>query len=54
MLEYDSELHDDFEAAIARTNERFVDEGEAFDVVEAYTDATRLTSGSSAKPRFRS
>ncbi|KAA9396725.1 FAD-binding oxidoreductase [Haloarcula sp. CBA1130] len=39
MLEYDSELHDDFEAAIARTTERFVDDGEAFDVVEAYTEA---------------
>ncbi|NLV05568.1 FAD-binding protein [Haloarcula rubripromontorii] len=39
MLEYDSELHDDFEAAIARTNERFLDNGAAFDVVEAYTDA---------------
>ncbi|MHC3378693.1 FAD-binding and (Fe-S)-binding domain-containing protein [Haloarcula sp. H-GB5] len=39
MLEYDSELHDDFEAAIARTNERFLDNGTAFDVVEAYTDA---------------
>ena len=39
MLEYDSELHDDFEAAIARTTERFIDKGEAFDVVEAYTDA---------------
>ncbi|RLM47552.1 FAD-binding oxidoreductase [Haloarcula sp. Atlit-47R] len=38
MLEYDSELHDDFEAAIARTNERFLDTGAAFDVVEAYTD----------------
>jgi FAD/FMN-containing dehydrogenase/Fe-S oxidoreductase len=39
MLEYDSELHDDFEAAIARTTERFVDERNAFDVVEAYTQA---------------
>ncbi|SFR65938.1 FAD/FMN-containing dehydrogenase [Halogeometricum rufum] len=39
MLEYDSELHDDFEAAIAATNERFVADGAAFDVVEAYTDA---------------
>ncbi|MFY4812949.1 FAD-binding and (Fe-S)-binding domain-containing protein [Haloarcula sp. AONF1] len=38
MLEYDSELHDDFEAAIARTNERFLDNGAAFDVVEAYTE----------------
>jgi Fe-S oxidoreductase len=38
MLEYDSELHDDFEAAIAATNERFVENGKAFDVLEAYTD----------------
>jgi FAD/FMN-containing dehydrogenase/Fe-S oxidoreductase len=41
MLEYDSELHDNFEEAIAATNERFVDEGTAFDVVEAYTDANQ-------------
>jgi FAD/FMN-containing dehydrogenase/Fe-S oxidoreductase len=39
MLEYDSELHDDFEAAVAATTERFVADGAAFDVVEAYTDA---------------
>jgi len=38
MLEYDSELHDDFEAAVADTNTHFVDEGAAFDVVEAYSD----------------
>jgi FAD/FMN-containing dehydrogenase/Fe-S oxidoreductase len=38
MLEYDSELHDDFEAAIGATNEHFVGEGEAFEVVEAYTE----------------
>ncbi|WP_224449642.1 FAD-binding and (Fe-S)-binding domain-containing protein [Haloprofundus salilacus] len=38
MLEFDSELHDDFPAAIERTNDRFLAEGEAFDVVEAYTD----------------
>ncbi len=38
MLEYDSELHDDFEAAIAETNEYFVDNGKAFDAIEAYTD----------------
>ena len=38
MLEYDSELHDDFEAAVARTTQRFVREGTAFDVVEAYTE----------------
>ena len=37
MLEFDSELHDDFEAAVAATNERFLDEGPAFDVLEAYT-----------------
>ncbi|MFO7925381.1 MAG: FAD-linked oxidase C-terminal domain-containing protein [Halobacteriota archaeon] len=38
MLEYDSELHDDFEAAIEATNAHFVEEGDAFDVLEAYTD----------------
>ncbi|AUV84159.1 FAD-binding oxidoreductase (plasmid) [Salinigranum rubrum] len=38
MLEYDSELHADFEEAIAATNDRFLDDGEAFAVVEAYTD----------------
>jgi FAD/FMN-containing dehydrogenase/Fe-S oxidoreductase len=38
MLEYDSELHDDFEAAIDATNAHFVDEGAAFDAIEAYTD----------------
>jgi FAD/FMN-containing dehydrogenase/Fe-S oxidoreductase len=38
MLEYDSELYDNFEAAIAATNEHFVDEGRAFDVIEAYTE----------------
>ncbi|MFC6942030.1 FAD-binding and (Fe-S)-binding domain-containing protein [Salinirubellus sp. GCM10025818] len=37
MLEWDSELHDDFEAAIAATNEHFLREGAAFDVLEAYT-----------------
>ncbi|MDZ5811730.1 FAD-linked oxidase C-terminal domain-containing protein [Halorubrum sp. AD140] len=37
MLEWDSELVDDFEAAIADTNAHFVDEGDAFDVLEAYT-----------------
>lgn len=37
MLEYDSEIHDDFEAAITATNERFLDNGTAFDVVEVYT-----------------
>ena len=39
MLEWDSELVDDFEAAVADTNAHFVDEGDAFDVLEAYTDA---------------
>ncbi|WP_049989203.1 FAD-binding and (Fe-S)-binding domain-containing protein, partial [Natrinema salifodinae] len=38
MLEYDSELHDDFEAAIGRTNAHFVDEGDAFEAMEAYTE----------------
>ncbi|ELZ15509.1 FAD linked oxidase domain protein [Haloterrigena salina JCM 13891] len=38
MLEYDSELHDDFEAAIGRTNAHFVDEGDAFEALEAYTE----------------
>ena len=38
MLEWDSELVDDFEAAIADTNAHFVEAGDAFDVLEAYTD----------------
>ncbi|MFT4923774.1 MAG: FAD/FMN-containing dehydrogenase, partial [Haloarculaceae archaeon] len=38
MLEYDSEIVDDFEDAIAATNDHFVDNGDAFDVIEAYTD----------------
>jgi len=38
MLEFDSELVDDFEEAIGETNDFFVDEGDAFDVVEAYTE----------------
>jgi FAD/FMN-containing dehydrogenase/Fe-S oxidoreductase len=38
MIEFDSELVDDFEAAIAETTEAFVDDGDAFDVIEAYTD----------------
>jgi len=38
MLEYDSELVDDFEAAIGETNAYFVDDGDAFDAIEAYTD----------------
>ena len=38
MLEYDSELHDDFEAAVAETNAYFVDDGDAFDAIEAYSE----------------
>ena len=38
MLEWDSELVDDFEAAVADTNAHFVEDGDAFDVLEAYTD----------------
>ena len=38
MLEWDNELVDDFEAAIAETNEHFVENGTAFDVLEAYSD----------------
>jgi FAD/FMN-containing dehydrogenase/Fe-S oxidoreductase len=41
MLEYDSELHDDFAAAIAATNEHFVEEGAAFDVIEAYSEQSQ-------------
>jgi len=41
VLEFDSELHDDFEAAVARTNQRFHDEGEAFEVVEADDEETQ-------------
>jgi Fe-S oxidoreductase len=41
MLEYDSELHDDFEAAIAATNDHFVAEGAAFDVIEAYSESAQ-------------
>ncbi len=37
MLEWDSELVDDFAAAIGDTTAHFVDEGDAFDVLEAYT-----------------
>jgi FAD/FMN-containing dehydrogenase/Fe-S oxidoreductase len=39
MIEFDSELVDDFEAAIAETNAHFVEAGDAFDVIEAYTEA---------------
>ncbi|MFP8954582.1 FAD-binding and (Fe-S)-binding domain-containing protein (plasmid) [Natrialbaceae archaeon A-arb3/5] len=38
MLEFDCELHDDLEEPIKRTNEHFVDNGDAFDVLEAYTE----------------
>ncbi|HET7325038.1 MAG TPA: FAD-binding oxidoreductase, partial [Halococcus sp.] len=38
MLEFDSEQCDDFEAAIEETNDFFVEEGSAFDVLEAYTE----------------
>ena len=38
MLEWDSELVDDFEAAVADTNAHFLEAGEAFDVLEAYTE----------------
>jgi FAD/FMN-containing dehydrogenase/Fe-S oxidoreductase len=41
MLEFDSELHDDFEAAVAGTNEHFVAEGAAFDVIEAYSEGAQ-------------
>ncbi len=37
MLEFDGEICDDFEDAIAETNAHFVHAGEAFDVLEAYT-----------------
>jgi len=44
MLEFDSELYDDLEAPIRRTNEHFLEAGAAFDVIEAYTaeDQSRL------------
>ncbi|ELZ78493.1 glycolate oxidase subunit GlcD [Haloferax larsenii JCM 13917] len=48
MLEFDSELHDDFEATIRRANEHFLESGDAhadgdgggtaFDAIEAYSD----------------
>jgi FAD/FMN-containing dehydrogenase/Fe-S oxidoreductase len=38
MLEFDSEFCDDFEDAIGETNDFFVDDGSAFDVLEAYTE----------------
>lgn len=39
MIEFDSEIVDDFEAAISEVNDRFVSRGEAFDVIEAYSTA---------------
>ncbi len=42
MLEFDSELHDDFEGAIEGTNDHFVEHGNAFDVLEAYTPEDQL------------
>jgi FAD/FMN-containing dehydrogenase/Fe-S oxidoreductase len=38
MIEFDSELVDDFEDAISETNARFVEDGAAFDVLEAYSE----------------
>jgi len=38
MLEWDSELVDDVESAIAATNAAFLDDGDAFDHLEAYTE----------------
>ncbi|WP_135825049.1 FAD-binding and (Fe-S)-binding domain-containing protein [Halorussus ruber] len=38
MLEFDSEVHDDLEDAIAGTNAEFVHAGSAFDVLEAHDD----------------
>ncbi|MFB6166417.1 MAG: FAD-binding and (Fe-S)-binding domain-containing protein [Haloarculaceae archaeon] len=36
MLEFDSELCEDFAAAVAETNEHFLADGDAFDVIEAF------------------
>ncbi|AKU09413.1 FAD-binding and (Fe-S)-binding domain-containing protein [Haloferax gibbonsii] len=41
MLEWDDELVDDFEAAVADTNAHFVDSGAAFDVLEAYSEESQ-------------
>ncbi|WP_336036746.1 FAD-binding and (Fe-S)-binding domain-containing protein [Halobacterium yunchengense] len=38
MLEFDSELHDDLEAAVAATDRRFREDGDAFDSLAAHTD----------------
>ncbi|MEF8827440.1 MAG: FAD-linked oxidase C-terminal domain-containing protein [Haloarcula sp.] len=39
MLEFDSELRGDLEGAVAETTAHFVEEGAAFEVIEAYTSA---------------
>jgi len=39
MLEFDSELHDDLSEPIERTNDHFVRDGDAFDVLEAYSQS---------------
>ena len=41
MLEYDSELVEDFEAAIAGTNAHFIERGDAFEVIEAYEQSAQ-------------
>ncbi|MCU4975643.1 FAD-binding protein [Halobacteria archaeon AArc-m2/3/4] len=41
MLEFDSEEHDDLEAAVDATNRRFRDDGNAFEVLEAYGDESQ-------------
>ena len=41
MVEFDSELVDDFEAAVGRTNERFLEDGAAFDGIEAYSESAQ-------------
>ncbi|NHN61305.1 MULTISPECIES: FAD-binding and (Fe-S)-binding domain-containing protein [Halorussus] len=41
MLEFDSEVRDDLEGAIAETNAEFVHAGAAFDVLEAYDDESQ-------------
>ena len=38
MIEFDSEIVDDFESAISETNDHFVGSGNAFDVLEAYSE----------------
>jgi FAD/FMN-containing dehydrogenase/Fe-S oxidoreductase len=38
MLEFDSELVGDFEAAVAGTNAHFLEGGDAFEALEAYTE----------------